>query len=265
MHAMTVTEYAKYQNLNAFEEVKKLKDMGKIRHIGISFHDKSEVLERILCDHPEIEMVQIQLNYVDYFDATVQSKLVYDVCEKYDKPVIIMEPIKGGALVNLPDNARKILDELNGGSYASYAIRFAASHKNVKMVLSGMSNLADMLDNTSYMKEFIPLTAEEKEAVMKVADILHNLDTIPCTACRYCVTGCPKKILIPDLFACMNAKTVFGDWNSDFYYGVNTSDGHGKASECIKCGLCEKTCPQHLEIRKLLENVSKTFERNFSE
>ena len=261
MHAMTVKEYKKYNDIGAFEEAKKLKEAGLIKHIGISFHDKAVLLEQILTEHPEIEMVQIQLNYIDYDDASVESKLVYEVCEKFSKPVMVMEPIKGGALVRLPDNAREILESRNSGSVASYAIRFAASFTNVKMVLSGMGSMEDMRDNLSYMKDFKPLDEDEKNAVFAVADILRHLDTIPCTACRYCIDGCPKKILIPDLFACKNAKMVFGDWNSDFYYGVNTAAGHGKASECIKCGLCEKACPQHLEIRNLLEKVAVTFEK----
>ena len=171
-----------------------------------------------------------------------------------------MEPVKGGGLVRLPDDAKKVFDELNDNySYASYAIRFAASLDGVYKVLSGMSDLEQMKDNVSYMKDFNPLNDEEYEAIDKVKNILKSLGGIECTACRYCVDGCPMKISIPDLFACYNAKKQFNDWNSGMYYRIHTKDA-GKASDCIKCGKCERVCPQHLKIRELLEEVAKTFE-----
>ncbi|MFA6938187.1 MAG: 4Fe-4S dicluster domain-containing protein [Treponema sp.] len=170
-----------------------------------------------------------------------------------------MEPVKGGGLVNLPSDAKKIFDDLHGGSYASYAVRFAASFPNICVVLSGMGSMEMMKDNISFMKDFKTLDEVEMNAVVKVTDILRNQHSIPCTACHYCTDGCPKHICIPNLFADYNAKIVFKDWNSDFYYGVHTTNA-GKASECIKCGKCEKSCPQHLSIRKLLETVCSTFE-----
>lgn len=260
-HALNAAEYQKYTDIDAFSVVKELKAEGKIRHIGMSFHDRAEVLERILSERPEIEVVQIQFNYNDYEDPGVQSRAVYEVCRKYDKPVLVMEPIKGGALVNLPKEAEEIFRGLNGGSNASYALRFAASFDGIAMVLSGMSTVEQMEDNLSFMKDFEPLSEKEREAVDKVADIMRSLDSVPCTACRYCVEGCPKHIMIPDLFACRNAKKVFGDWNSDVYYSVHTGDGHGKASDCIKCRKCEKACPQHLPIPELLEEVAGIFEQ----
>lgn len=168
---------------------------------------------------------------------------------------------EGENLVNLPDDAKKILDDLHGGSTASYAVRFAASFEGIRMVLSGMSNLEQMNDNLSYMKDFKPLDEKEMAAVKAVADVFHSKHMIPCTACRYCVDGCPKRISIPDLFACLNAKTVFHDWNADYYYNQVHTVHNGKAGACIRCGKCEKVCPQHLKIRELLKEVPKEFEK----
>ena len=237
-----------------------LKEEGKIRHFGISFHDKAEALDQILTEYPQIEVVQIQFNYLDYEDPAVQSRKCYEVCRKHNKPVLIMEPVKGGNLVNLPEDAKKVLDDLHGGSPASYALRFAAGFEGVLMVLSGMSNMEQMEDNISFMKDFQPLNEKEMEAVYKVADIFHQKHAIACTACRYCTAGCPKQISIPDLFACMNAKKVFNDCNANYYYSNAYTVHNGKASDCIKCGKCEKACPQHLPIRDLLEDVAKEFE-----
>lgn len=260
MHAQDRTNYQHFQDCHAYEVVQQLKKEGKIKHVGLSFHDTADILEKILTDHPEIEIVQIQFNYADYENPSVQSKKVYEICRKYNKPILIMEPVKGGGLANLPKVAKEAFDELKEEtSYASFAVRFAASFDGVYKVLSGMSNLEQMKDNVSYMKDFRPLNEKEFETIKKVADILKNLGGIPCTGCRYCVEGCPMKISIPDLFGCYNAKVQFNDWNSDYYYGVHT-ETNGKASDCIKCGKCEKICPQHLAIRKYLEMVKEKFE-----
>lgn len=259
MHALNADNYKKYQKCDAFAVAAQLKAEGKIRHVGLSFHDKPEVLEQILTDHPETEVVQLQFNYADYNDAGIQSKACYDVCVKHGKPVIVMEPVKGGSLVNLPQQAQDIFAALNNGSAASYAIRFAASFDNNFMVLSGMSNLEQLNDNISYMRDFSPLKDSEFAAVSEVCAILGKQNIIPCTACRYCTAGCPQQINIPSLFACMNAKDRYNNWNSSMYYETLTNDG-GKASDCIECGKCEKVCPQHLEIRKLLKQVSKVFD-----
>lgn len=261
MHAQDGTNYEKFRRCKAYETALELKAEGKIRHFGISFHDKPEVLERILNDYPQIEVVQIQFNYMDYEDISIESRRLYELCERFGKPVIVMEPVRGGNLVKLPEAAQKVFDELGTGmSNASYALRFAGSFPNVCMVLSGMSDMSQMRDNVSFMKDFVPLSDTEMEAVRKVCEIFRSMDTIPCTACHYCTDGCPMNISIPDLFSCYNMKTIFQSWNQDYYYtNILTRDG-GKASDCVKCGQCESICPQHLRITELLEDVAKEFE-----
>lgn len=261
MHAQSAMFYQHFKKCRAYETAFALKAEGKIKHVGISFHDHAEVLEQILTDYPEIEVVQIQFNYVDYDDPAVQSRECYEVCRRHGKPVLVMEPVKGGNLVNLPEEARKVLDELHGGSPASYAIRFAAGFPGMMMVLSGMSSMEQMKDNLSYMKDFQPLNETELEAVKKVQSIFCGMNLIPCTACRYCTDGCPRQIAIPDLFAVMNTKQIYHDWNADFYYN-NVYTGAGRrASDCIQCGRCEKACPQHLPIRRLLTEIAAEFEK----
>lgn len=260
MHAQTKELFEKYKKCRAYETAFELKAEGKIRHVGISFHDTAEVLEEILTEYPQIEAVQIQLNYLDFDDPAVQSRRCYEVCRKYQKPVIVMEPVKGGNLVNLPDKAKKVLDDLHGGSPASYAIRFAAGFEGIFMVLSGMGNMEQMRDNLSYMKDYIPLTKEETDAIAEVCSVFRSMQLIPCTACRYCTDGCPKHISIPDLFACLNAKQIHHNWNANYYYNDVHTKHNGKASDCIGCGKCEAACPQHLPIRKLLADVAMKFE-----
>ena len=260
MHAQNRTNFEQFKSCRAYEIALELKEEGKIKHLGISFHDTADVLDMILTEYPQIEAVQIQFNYLDYEDASVQSRLCLEVCQKHGKAVLIMEPVKGGSLVNLPDDAAEVLDALGGGSHASYAIRFAAGFENVFMVLSGMGNMDMMRDNLSYMTDFKPLDEKETEAVFKVAEIIKSKNLISCTSCRYCVDGCPARISIPKLFACMNEKNKWKSWNSEYYYGIFTKD-KGKASDCIECGQCEDICPQKLPIRELLKQVAAEFEK----
>ncbi len=264
MHSQSAVSHKKYMECEAYSVVQELKEEGKIRHIGISFHDRAAVLEQILTDAPSIEVVQIQFNYADYDDPGVESGKCLEVCRKFGKPVIVMEPVKGGSLASLPDEARAAFKEVGEGSPASFAIRYAASFDGVMMVISGMSNLEQLEDNLSFMKDFRPLSEAEFAAVDKVKEIFKSQHLIQCTACRYCVDGCPKQISIPDIFGCMNKKKQFNDWNSGWYYGKLT-EKIGKASSCIKCGKCENICPQHLEIRKLLEDCAAEFEKEEEE
>ena len=261
MHAQGSGNFPKFRSCRAYETAFALKEQGLIRHVGISFHDKAAVLEEILTEYPQIEVVQIQFNYADYEDLSVESRKVYEVCEKFGKPVIVMEPVKGGNLVNLPDAAQAVFDALHGGSNASYAIRFAAGFPQMCMVLfSGMSDMAQLTDNVGFMRDFRPLNDDERAAVDQVCRIFRSMDLIPCTACHYCTDGCPMNIRIPRLFTCMNNKKRFRDWNADFYYEVMTRNA-GKASDCVGCGQCEAICPQHLPIRQLLQDVAAEFEK----
>lgn len=259
MHALNAKQYEKFTACNAFQVAGRLKQEGRIRHLGMSFHDKPEVLEQILSEHPEIEVVQIQFNYADYEDPTVQSRAVYQVCRKYGKPVIIMEPVKGGALANLPGAAGRILDQLHGGSQASYALRFAASFEGVAMVLSGMSSMEQMRENLDTMSSPQPLTAQEQEALRRACTVFKSQESIACTGCRYCEAGCPMHIQIPDLFAAFNAKKQGAENLTQNYQAITAGD-HGKASSCIGCLQCESVCPQQLPVSSLLAQVADTLE-----
>ena len=261
MHAQSAENYPHYKKCRAYETAFALKAEGKVRHVGISFHDSAEMLDRILTEYPQLEAVQLQFNYVDYDDPAVQSRRCYEVCRKHGKPVIVMEPVKGGNLADLPEDAAAVLDALHGGSSASYAIRFAAGFPGIRMVLSGMSDLRQVEDNIAFMRDFKPLDETELAAVKRVQEIFRSKSLIPCTACRYCTAGCPQHISIPDLFAVMNAKQIHRDWNADYYYSEVYTKNGGRASDCIRCGKCEKVCPQHLHIRDLLADVAAEFEK----
>ena len=251
LHAVSATRHQQFTASNAYKVVAELKAEGKLHHVGMSFHDSAEVLDQILTEHPELEFVQLQFNYVDYNDPKVQSRLCYEVCRKHGKPVLVMEPVKGGTLVNLPEEAKALLPD---GSPASYAIRYAAGFEDIVMVLSGMSNMEQMEDNISYMADFKPLSDAEHEIIDRVRTIYQAQHKIPCTACRYCVDGCPAGIPIPDIFALQNAKLGKEEYDAAAYGALPAT-----AKDCVECGQCETACPQNLHIRDLLKEVEKSF------
>ena len=258
MHAMSKERWDKVKELGIVEFCEQLKAEGKIRYLGFSFHDTYEAFEEVLRGR-DWDFCQIQYNYMDTEEQAGDKG--YALAEELGIPMVIMEPVKGGNLVNLPQQARDVLDALHGGSPASYAIRFAAGFPGMLMVLSGMSTLEQVEDNLAFMRDFQPLNETEMAAVEKVRAIFRGKNLIPCTACRYCTDGCPQRIAIPDIFAARNAKEIHKDWNSDYYYSqVCTAPGR-RASDCLQCGKCEKVCPQHLPIRELLKEVAGVFEK----
>lgn len=259
MHAQRAGNFQQYKNCHAYETAFALKKEGKIRHVGMSFHDTPEVLDQILTEYPQIEVVQLQFNYYDYYNESVQSRACYDVCVKHGKPVIVMEPVRGGSLVNIPDEAEEVLKNLNNGSNASFAIRFAAGHDNIMVVLSGMGSVEMVDDNTSYMQDFKPLSEQEKEAVFKVRDIINSKQMVSCTGCRYCTDGCPIGIRIPDVFALWNRSHMFKNVNAKDRYQRMISRS-GNPADCLQCGQCEGICPQQLQIITLLQQAREELE-----
>lgn len=255
-HSVTRNYYEKFKSCNAFELIKKQKELGRIKHIAMSFHDTAEVLDRILTEQPFVEAVQLQLNYLDYDDPGVQSKACYDVAVQHGKKVIVMEPVRGGYLANLPAKAAEVFDRLGSGkSYASYALRYAASFPEVFMVLSGMGDTEMMQDNINTFSAFVPLSQTETAAADCAREIIRQVRQIPCTKCRYCTEVCPKNIPIPELFGVYNqvlsAKMTRGQAKE-----LLPTD-RGSAADCIQCGKCETVCPQSIEIRKALEKIAK--------
>lgn len=263
LHALGKASYEKAKAFKAFEFAAQKKAEGKVKHVGFSFHDSAEVLDMILTEHPEVEYVQLQINYLDWEDENVQSRKCYEVAVKHGKQVLVMEPVKGGALAKVSPQVEELLKGYHpDASPASWAVRFAASLEQVVMVLSGMSDEAQIADNTSYMKEFEPLNEEELHILEQAAEIIRNDIAVPCTGCAYCVENCPKNIAIPEYFAMYNVVKRFQgvglNWQKMRY--AKKAEERGKASDCIECGLCEAQCPQHIEIRNCLKEVVNTLE-----
>ena len=261
LHAMDHTKVKKADEIDAWGFMKRIKEEGRAKHIGFSFHDSAEVLEGILASHPEMEFVQLQINYADWEDDNVQSRKCYEVARKYNVPVIIMEPVKGGSLATMPEEIQKLYREANPElSVPSWAVRYAASLDGVITVLSGMSNEEQLNDNVSYMENFQPLSDAERETVQKAVEILNTLPTIPCTGCKYCVDGCPQKINIPGIFEAMNEYILYNNLERAKHSYKNAVKEGGKASDCIQCGACEAHCPQHIGIIETLEKAAATLE-----
>ena len=247
---------------DSYRFISRIKEEGKAKKIGFSFHDTAEVLDRILTEHPEFDFVQIQLNYLDMDDSRVQSRACHEVCLRHGKPMIIMEPVKGGILAKVPARVERLFREVSpDASVASWAVRFAAGFENVFMVLSGMSNMEQLNDNMSFMEDFKPLSEAEQAVLPKAVQMIYEDIAVACTACRYCVEGCPQKIEIPKYFALYNQASHAGDKADDARkeYGELTAS-YGKASECIRCRKCEGVCPQKIRIVDALRKVAECFE-----
>ena len=264
LHDMGAERYEIYKKYDCLSWIAEKKRQGLIKHMGFSFHDTAEVLDQILTEHPEMEFVQLQINYLDWDSEGVQSRKCYEVATKHGKPVIVMEPVKGGTLAKLPAAAEKLLRQADpDASVPSWAVRFAAGLPNVKMVLSGMSSTEQMLDNTGFMQDFVPLTQQEQAVIAQVVDTINASIAIPCTGCAYCTEGCPMHIAIPKYFSLYNAdlqELKDKDFTSQGAYYDNLTLKFGKASDCIACGQCESVCPQHLPIIENLKRVAKQFE-----
>lgn len=260
LHAVSEDNIDRYEKFHIWDYMHELLEKGLIRHYGFSFHGTPELLDRLLTEHPDVTFVQLQINYADWESPSVQARRNWEVCRRHGKQVVVMEPVKGGTLANPPEPVAKILREADpSASLASWAIRWVASKEGIMTVLSGMSTLSQVQDNLSFMAPFVPMTPKEEETVQQAQKALAGIENIPCTACHYCTGGCPKKIAIPDIFSAMNMYLVFGDLaKAKQSYAWNTEEA--KASDCIRCGQCERQCPQHLPIRELLARTAEKLE-----
>ena len=261
LHAIQRSNYQKYEDFGLWDYVKELKEKGLIKHYGFSFHGDPELLEELLTKHPDVEFVQLQINYADWENPGVASRINYEICKKHEKPVVIMEPVKGGILADPIKSVKDLFDkENNGMSYASWALRFVGSKDYLLAILSGMSNVEQMEDNLSIFKDFKPLSDHEEE-IIKEAQRLYDEDkSIACTGCSYCAEGCPMSIPIPDIFTVENKKKGSPLFRTQREYAIVT-EGKGKASDCIECGQCEAACPQQLPIISLLKGIAEEIEQ----
>ena len=250
------------EELGMWDFVKELKANGLIKHFGFSFHDKADVLEEILCRHPEAEFVQLQINYIDWENPDIESRKCYETARKHNKPIIIMEPVKGGTLASLPDEAMELLKkEEPQSSAASWAIRFAASLDGIITVLSGMSNMAQIEDNISFMENFVKLDYKQLALIEKVRGIIESIEQIPCTDCKYCVKDCPAGIAINRIISAINYGDKYNNPTEAKRKYLNAVKKSGcSAADCIDCKSCEAVCPQHIEITKHLKRAVTLFE-----